>query len=456
MTHSEKPRYQLSVKLCIVALLGLLSFLPLGLVRSLILERQQSQEAVSQQIAAGTARAQVLEGPVVVLPYTLRGVESSTVNGKAVPQEHVEAGRLVMLPENLSATNQIKVDSRKVSLYKSLSITNEAAFSARFAFAPDWVARTLAGRQAKIEFGVGKMVIGIIDPRGLQNQPRVVWAGQTIDFVPASNGKTLEAELGDISALVTTPIEAKYSVSLRATQNTQFGLTGKESTLTVASDWPHPGFIGAALPEKHSITEDGFTATWKRSHFNSNAQTHYSNCLPGGDCGNMKPELVGVSFVQPVDLYQQLERSAKYGILFVGLTFLAFLLFEIFKRLRVHPVQYSLVAVALAMFYLLLTSLSEHIAFVWAYVSAASACVLLIGVYVGYVLKSAWRGLGFTALLAGLYATLFVILRAEDHALLMGSIMLFVILSAVMLGTRKVDWYALGRDDTAPQVAPAQ
>jgi len=154
---------------------------------------------------------------------------------------------------------------------------------------------------------------------------------------------------------------------------------------------------------------------------------------------------LGVSFVEPAGLYLRLERASKYGFLFIGLTFAAFLLFELFRRLPIHPVQYTLVGLALAMFFLLLTALSEHIAFALAYTVATLACVTLIGAYVGYVMRSATMGSAFGAALGALFGVLYMLLRAEDYALLAGSILLFVLLAALMLATRRVDWYELTR-----------
>jgi inner membrane protein len=156
-----------------------------------------------------------------------------------------------------------------------------------------------------------------------------------------------------------------------------------------------------------------------------------------------------VSFVDPVDQYLKTDRAIKYALLFIALTFATFFLFEVLKRLAVHPVQYALVGLSLALFYLLLLSLSEHLDFALAYGLSASACVGLIGFYVSFVLHSWRRGMGFGALLAALYAMLYGLLNAEDYALLMGSLLVFGVLGSVMVLTRKLDWYGVGR--SAPQ-----
>jgi inner membrane protein len=154
-------------------------------------------------------------------------------------------------------------------------------------------------------------------------------------------------------------------------------------------------------------------------------------------------EQVAVSFIEPAGLYQQLERASKYGVLFIGLTFAAFMLLELVRRLPIHAIQYTLVGLALAMFFLLLTALSEHIDFAAAYAIAGTACVGLIAVYLTCVLKNPKLGLAFGGALASLYAMLYALLKAEDYSLLGGSLLLFGLLAAVMLATRRVDWYGL-------------
>jgi inner membrane protein len=140
-------------------------------------------------------------------------------------------------------------------------------------------------------------------------------------------------------------------------------------------------------------------------------------------------------------VYQQATRSVKYGFLFIALSFAAFFVFEQLKSLRIHPIQYLLVGMAQAVFFLLLTSLSEHMAFALAYGVSATASVLLVGVYLAAVLQGAARAIGFSAAMGTLYTALFGILQSEQNALLLGSLLIFLLLAAVMISTRKVDWY---------------
>jgi inner membrane protein len=199
------------------------------------------------------------------------------------------------------------------------------------------------------------------------------------------------------------------------------------------------------LPASHDLAGDGFTARWQVSRYAAQGAERLAACERAKPCPSLGAQELGVSFIEPVGIYQRLDRASKYGFLFIGLTFAAFLLFELLRRLPIHPVQYALVGLALAMFFLLLTALSEHLAFALAYAAATFACIGLVAAYVAHVLKSASAGLAFGGALAALYGVLYMLLSAEDYSLLAGSVLLFALLAAVMVATRRVDWYQLTR-----------
>jgi inner membrane protein len=220
---------------------------------------------------------------------------------------------------------------------------------------------------------------------------------------------------------------------------------GRESRVHLTSDWPHPSFIGEFLPVKREISSAGFDASWQTSFFATNMEDVLSRCADAkSGCDALVQDHFGVSFIDPVDQYLKSERAAKYAFLFIGLTFAGFFLTEVLRRVSVHPIQYGLVGLALAMFFLLLLSLSEHMGFGLAYLVAAAACVGLISYYVRYVLGSLGQGMAFGAALASLYALLYGILSSEDYALLMGSLLVFGLLAMVMVLTRRVSWSNLG------------
>jgi len=240
---------------------------------------------------------------------------------------------------------------------------------------------------------------------------------------------------------ISRTFELSFSLEIAGLEAFSIAPLGADTRVAMRADWPHPSFQGQFLPARHAVDSGGFTADWRISQFAAQGE---ERALPGCAKGcSLSLQQLGVSFIEPAGLYQQLERASKYGFLFIGLTFAAFLLLELLRRLAIHPMQYALVGLALAMFFLLLTALSEHVAFASAYAVATLACVGLISGYLVRALGSAALGLAFGAGLAALFGALFALLRAEDYALLGGSALLFALLAAVMIATRRVDWYGL-------------
>ncbi|WP_208530823.1 cell envelope integrity protein CreD, partial [Pseudomonas aeruginosa] len=242
-------------------------------------------------------------------------------------------------------------------------------------------------------------------------------------------------------------LEYAFDLSLLGSERLDIVPVGRDSQVILKADWPHPSFGGEFLPSEREITAQGFTARWQTSFFATNMEEALRSCVEEQRCDGFQARAFGVGLVDPVDQYLKADRAIKYALLFITLTFAGFFLFEVLKRLAVHPVQYALVGLALAFFYLLLLSLAEHVGFELAYLVSAGACVGLIGFYLCFVLRSVARGLGFSAGLAGLYGLLYGLLSAEDYALLMGSLLLFAVLAAVMVLTRRLDWYGVGRKD---------
>jgi inner membrane protein len=242
--------------------------------------------------------------------------------------------------------------------------------------------------------------------------------------------------------------EVQLEMAIAGTQSLGIVPVADSNRIELQSGWPHPQFSGRFLPNQRSIGDDGFRASWNISSLASAAQSQVldpsiERLTPRA--GEVEQgtgvDSVTVALVDPVDVYTQVDRASKYGILFVLLTFVGFALFELVKQLRIHPLQYLLVGLALAIFFLLLLGLSEHMAFWQAYVLAAAACIGLQFVYLSGVLRGWWRAGAFATMLTALYGALYSLLVSEDNALLMGSLLLFGILAVVMLVTRRIDWY---------------
>jgi inner membrane protein len=249
-----------------------------------------------------------------------------------------------------------------------------------------------------------------------------------------------------------------FSLYLAGTERQRFVPVGANNLVTMESNWAHPQFGGNFLPEARTIGADGFRASWRISSMASSAQQQLASLDGAGAEAaalvRRQLESFDIGFLEPVNVYAQADRATKYGLLFVALTFAAFFVFEVLKRLPIHPIQYLLVGLALILFFLLLVSLSEHLDFLLSYLIASLACIALITFYLSAVLRSRARAASFGAGLLVLYSALYGLLSSESNALVLGSLLLFTALGAVMIATRKVDWYGIGKIDQS-EIAPS-
>jgi inner membrane protein len=291
--------------------------------------------------------------------------------------------------------------------------------------------------------------------RGIRNIPKIDWGGRLIEFEQGTDlfafRSGLHAPLGAMPMASAQQVTFSFDLGLDGIERQHFVPVAKNSQISIKSNWPHPQFGGRFLPspKNRQIDAQGFNVAWNISSLATNAQTQLSSIEGEFKVPDSAPlgqvDRFSVGFIEPVNVYSQSDRATKYGLLFVALTFAAFFIFEILKSLPIHPVQYLLVGLALVIFFLLLVGLAEHIAFWMAYVIASAACIALTSFYLTWVLRSAARALGFGVALTLLYGALYGLLNSENNALVLGSILLFAVLAAVMVVTRKVDWYQVGK-----------
>lgn len=433
----------LVIKIVLILFLVLLLVVPLTLIRGIVTERQQLRDGVIRELAATGVSAQKVIGPLVTVEYR-RKVRTSVTDaaaGKTTVTERWESGERRFFPEELSVDGDVVTEERSRGIYNALMYSATLAITGRFELPESF---GVAPRD-DYEWGTATLVVGIADTRGIRSGLALAWDGEARDFLPgvttAIVATGIHAPLGRLAPARSYRFTLK--LPLKGMQGLEIAPVGRTTRVALASPWPHPSFSGQYLPDTRTIGGAGFSAEWRTSHLATGIAQQLSRCQ-ANDCRELQRNTLGVNFVQPVDVYLQADRALKYGLLFIALTFVAFFLFEVLKRLAIHPVQYALVGVALALFFLLLISLSEHVAFAVAYLVASGASVALLGFYVSHVLASARRGTAFATALAALYGLLYVILRAEDFALLMGSITVFGIVALVMTLTRRVDWYRIG------------
>lgn len=437
----------LLLKLSLIAALMLLLLVPLGMIEGLVQERQGQRQGVIAEIAQSSSGPQELTGPLLVLPYREKTVVQEEVtihtNGQA---NTVLRNREVWTDKALTIVPQtLQIDAKVATqvLYRGLhqALTYRVEGQVRGNFELDAVA--LAG-DPSVTLGEAYLAVGISDVRGIRNTPKIDWQGKILTFEPGARlpalGGGMHVPLPGLDLKLKSRQPFAMPLQLLGTTALSFVPVGKETRVALSADWPHPSFFGQALPTSRSVEPSGFRAEWQSTWFNSGG----AKIGDGATGQSLSALAMGVRLIQPVDEYQQAERAMKYAILFVLLTFSGFFLFEMLKKLPIHPMQYALVGAALATFYLLLIALSEHLAFVYAYLAASAACVALMGFYLSAVLQRWQRGAAFAALLSLLYATLYALLQSEDNALMLGSLLVFAGLAAVMVLTRRLDWAKVG------------
>jgi inner membrane protein len=440
-------------KILLIGLLTLLLLIPLSMIGALVNERQQRQEEVVADIARSYAGAQQLVGPVVALPWTRITVEERAGDKDQPPKrsETRESGVHYVFPSALEVRGGLAVDTKARGLFRARVYQWNGTLSGRVRLPAVSPLASLQANQ-RLEWGVPYLAVALDDPRGIIGSPELEWAGSRIPFEKGS-GLHLQPRGLHASLPVWKPGEGQdlafsFKLGLRGTERFALVPVADDNRIEMTSTWPHPSFGGRFLPDPESqhTGADGFRATWTISALAADgAQTlraaEARNCQP--NCGAALDALE-LRLVEPVAIYTLSDRALKYAYLFVVLTFAAFFVFEALKRLAIHPIQYLLVGLALALFFLLLISLSEHLAFALAYALAATACCGLIAVYLAAVLRRLSRGLFFGGGLGALFGALYVLLQSEDSALMLGSLLLFGLLAAAMISTRKIDWYALG------------
>ena len=453
---------RLLLKMLFVGGMTIAIMIPLLLIRGTIGERQFYRNEAVANIARSSAGAQAFSGPVLIVPYTETvEVEEKNDQGEVVRKVKRDgaSGRWTFFPDRLDVQGKLIPNTRRLGLHEVRVYELQALALGGFNV------RIPADENPELPRKIGQpwLSYGIADVRGLAGTPQLRVDGHDMQLQEgfgSREGGGLHVRLPTPTAGSQLKLNTRLDVKLAGTESLALVPLARSNTFKLDSAWPHPRFGGDFLPRQPSVSDKGFVAQWEVSSLASNAQAQFlagkslpamettgfgrreSDNGPAFDTSGI--DAVGVALVDPVNVYSQADRASKYGLLFVVLTFVGFFMFELIKQLPIHPVQYGLVGLSLAIFFLLLVSLSEHIPFPWAYLVASVACIGLLGFYLSAVLRSVGRGLGFAAMLATLYAALYGLLVSEDNALALGSGLLFVILAAIMVITRKVDWYQLG------------
>lgn len=410
-------------------------------------ERLQYRAQAAQSIATSVAGSQTLAGAVVTRQCN-QTVESTELHDKLRVTTHQDQPfRLWALPQTSHWTVISRNEPRYRGLYKVNSFNLEA--QAEIAWESLTALQTPVAKAPvlSVRCGPPQVEFAVTDVRGIrsvklstaQGELRVRSEGEG---VLGKSSFAAPLELSDRA--LAAPAAVQISMSLVGLESLGFVPLANDNVVTLKSDWPHPSFQGAFLPQERSISASGFEATWKVSALASSARSQVGEkaglCDVRAGGGETCMQAFGVDYIDPINPASLSDRAIKYGIMFIVLTFAGIVVLEVLKRVPVHPVQYLLIGAALASFFLLLLSLSEHISFALSYAVAASACVAVLTLYAKSVLGGWGRAVPMSGGLLALYGVLYVVLQSEQHALLAGSLLLFVVLAGVMLLTREVKW----------------
>ncbi len=432
----------LFLKLLVIGGLTLIILIALYLVDGVISDRQGYRDEAAKSIADSYASEQRIVGPLLVQPYRQVVEEESIDNGKKKVDKRTVESTYTIFPRELTVKGEMKPSLRRHGLYKvpvyefdgtisghidapEPKLTGQVAFGAPYLTFRVQDARGIVGRPTAHLNGTAYPVEGAVMTDLEQANPvhpDLAWGTNLRVLVPGMAGKS-------------GGVDFTLDLALAGSQSLEIVPVADSNHFEVSSSWPEPLFAGQFLPRSREISSGGFHGIWDISSLASGTQQQMMT-KPDGPT-----DAISVTLAKGIDAYSLSDRAVKYGILFVFITFGGFFLFEIIKKMLIHPVQYLLVGACLTVFFLLLISLSEHILFPLAYLISSVGCVGLMTYYLVFVLHSKEYGLAFGSILAVLYAAIYGLLVSEDNALLLGSLLLFGLIAIVMIGTRKVDWY---------------
>lgn len=433
---SDYIKNSATLKLFSIGILVLVLLIPTSMVSSLIRERESRKNSVVGEISSKWGGSQTITGPFITVPYK-----------HYYKDEHEKLKfnlyYLHVLPENLTISGEITPEVRYRSLYEAVLYNIVLLIEGNFKFPP---ISQLNIEPENILWDKAFFSIGITDLRGIREKINIKLNAVSYDCSPGL--KTTDIAPSGIGTLI-QPLsldgmnQFSFSLNLNGSEQINFIPVAEKNIVNLQSSWPSPSFNGAFLPVSRDVKSNGFSATWKVLHLNRNYPQYWE-----GNQYKVGESAFGLKLILTADVYQKATRIIKYAAMFIVFTFAAFFFSEIINRRRVHPIQYTLIGLAILLFYTLLISLSEYIHFNYAYILSASAITSVITVYSRWIIEKPGFTYTILSVLILLYAYLFIVLQLEDYALIMGSVGLLTVLFTIMFITRKIDWYAIGAGQT--------
>ena len=431
----------MGLKLIVVGFMALLMTIPALFVFDLVNERTRRAADVVKEISTHVGGQQTFLGPTLAIPYYIPSQSGP---------EGARHGMYIVFPAHASATARTTTEERHRSLFKVPVFQADLKFDAAFDLAG---VPATAPRGAELDWSRAEIVVGVSDARGALADALLTMDGKTSTLIPAGIAQDISIDDGNRSEQMKLTLlggragniakpEAQFTVSsslrFSGAQRIAVLAYGKTTNLAMQGDWRNPGFDGGFLPVRRTVSRSGFNAEWSVPFIARGVRAEER----GDSITGLDATALGVSFIEVADPYQSVNRSLKYVLLFLGLVFLSYLIFEVTTGKRVHPAQYVLVGVAQIIFYLLLLSFAERIGFDLGFLLAGAATVLLLSANAGWVFSSQAQAIRALVIFTFLYGLIYTLLRLEDNALLVGAIASFVAVAAAMYLTRKIDWYS--------------
>lgn len=444
----------LVAKALVIGFLIVVLLLPIAQVESLVGERVGMRQTAAARVAESWGGAQTTAAVLLAIPVeTTRKVVEQSAAGRETERTEVFRNTLYVLPDTLNIVADAQPSYRQVGLYRTPVYLAHVQISGEFVnrdFGFLLTQPQAAGQVREVQWDEVRLLVLNSESRALRAVDGLTVAGESsavaADGYAGSAGISVRVPRAALRDSGTVPFAMK--LTLAGSSQLTFLPLARKADIAMTSQWPHPKFEGAPAPLDPVVTDEGFSARWSVLEINRRfGQTWYDAAVAQGEPVEtaFARSGVGVTFYEPVDVYQRNYRAVHYAVLLIVITFLTFFLWEHVSGLAIHGMQYLMVGLALALFYLLLLALSEHLPFDLAYGVSAGALVALITIYLSGVLRSVRLALGAGAGLATLYAMLYWILRSEDYSLLMGALLLFGVLAVLMLATRRIDWSTVGR-----------
>lgn len=436
------------IKTIIIGLLCLLLLIPLAFLTGLVGSRKREGEKVTSEITSRWGKSQNLMTPLLAIPYKPNLAKA-------------EETYLYLIPNEVTATATLEIENRHRSIYEVPVYT--AHTEVKGTWLKQDIQQALSELKGSYDLSRAEICYSISDPTGYKDRCQLQVNGQALKVktemaltlvsyidndvyntppgVVAFNEYVGEGGEGGAQS-ASYPLteeelsDLSFQLKLEIAGSKYFGIlaNANNATTLIKGNWSDPSFQGKRLPTDYQISKNDFEATWNTFYEES--------CIIGDEAlPSLYKNSHFISFLNPADHYAQTSRSVSYGILIIVLTLLSVFLMELWLRQKgrsINILHYLLTGISLVLFYTLLLSFSELIGFRWAYLIASIMTVGLNTIYFRLILKDRKMAALLCGIMTLLYLTVFVLLQIKVYALLIGSLVLFIILAIVMYTSVKV------------------